>query len=119
MTKKDIINVIHEANPHMLQKDIKKIIQSFFDAVHKGLEEGKRLEFRGFGSFSVRSRKGYHAQNPKTGAHFFIPEKTIPFFRAGKKLKQSAEKNSIASPIPSKKANFFSSLYNQIKNRPH
>ena len=47
-----------------------------------------RIELRGFGSFRTRQRRGRTGRNPKTGATVAVPAKRVPFFKAGKELKE-------------------------------
>jgi integration host factor subunit beta len=51
------------------------------------LKEGKSIEIRGFGSFRVRSYKGYTGRNPRTGEKVGVISKKLPFFRVGKELR--------------------------------
>ena len=52
------------------------------------LKKRKRIEIRGFGSFSIRDRKSIRARNPKSGESIELPKRSIPYFRASKLLKQ-------------------------------
>jgi integration host factor subunit beta len=51
------------------------------------LRVGGRIELRGFGSFSIREREQTEGRNPRTGEKVTIEAKKVPFFRAGKQLK--------------------------------
>ena len=51
------------------------------------LAAGRRIEIRGFGSFSVRRRPARIAQNPKTGEKVVTSDKYFPYFKAGKELR--------------------------------
>jgi integration host factor subunit beta len=46
------------------------------------------VEIRGFGSFLLKGYNAYTGRNPKTGDKVFVPRKELPFFRAGKDLRQ-------------------------------
>ena len=52
------------------------------------LENGNRVELRGFGAFSTKQRKARRARNPKTGSDVNVDQKTVPFFKCGKGLRQ-------------------------------
>ena len=41
-----------------------------------------------FGSFKIKEYKGYAGRNPKTGVSVEVEPKRLPFFRAGKELKE-------------------------------
>jgi integration host factor subunit beta len=52
------------------------------------------VELRGFGSFRVRGRGARRGRNPKTGEPVNIPAKRVPYFKAGKELKELINENS-------------------------
>jgi len=49
---------------------------------------GDRVEIRGFGSFSVRTRKPRTTKNPKTGKMMNIPARKTLHFTMSKSLKE-------------------------------
>jgi integration host factor subunit beta len=51
------------------------------------LAEGKRIEIRGFGSFSLHYRPPRTGRNPKTGEAVSLPAKYVPHFKPGKELR--------------------------------
>ena len=63
------------------------IVAIFVDTVKKSLLDGDRVEIRGFGSFKIKEYAGYTGRNPKTGESVTVKPKRMPFFRAGKELK--------------------------------
>ncbi len=75
-----------------VEKDISideatEIVTGFFDSMKDALKNGERVEIRGFGSFKIKEYKGYQGRNPKTGEIVEVDPKKLPFFRAGKELK--------------------------------
>ena len=87
MTKSELIARIAELNPHLCQSDAEKIVSTVFDEIGAALANGNRVELRGFGVFSVRSRNARAGRNPRTGEQVSVEAKNVPFFKAGKKLK--------------------------------
>lgn len=87
MTKSELIARIAELNPHLYQSDAEKIVSTVFDEIGAVLANGNRVELRGFGVFSVRSRNARAGRNPRTGEQVSVEAKNVPFFKAGKKLK--------------------------------
>lgn len=87
MTKSELIARIAELNPHLYQSDAEKIVSTVFDEIGVALANGNRVELRGFGVFSVRSRNARAGRNPRTGEQVSVEAKNVPFFKAGKKLK--------------------------------
>ena len=53
----------------------------------EALEDGGRVELRGFGAFSVRSRAARAGRNPRTGEPVDVRAKHVPFFKSGKELR--------------------------------
>ena len=87
MTKSDLILKITEKNKFLLQKDVQKVIDTFFGRISDSLENGNRIELRGFGAFGVKNRSARIARNPRTGEAVQVDEKFIPRFKTGKELR--------------------------------
>ena len=92
MTKSDLILKLTEKNNFLFQKDIQKIIDVFFEALSESLENGKRVELRGFGAFGIKEREARIARNPRTGEPVAVPAKKMPFFKMGKKMRERMNK---------------------------
>lgn len=88
MTKSDLIKRLADANPHLTQRDIEKIVSTVFDEVTEALARRDRVELRGFGAFSVREREARIGRNPRTGAEVKVPDKVVPYFKTGKELRE-------------------------------
>ena len=87
MTKSELVACIAQRNPHLYQSDAEKIVSAVFNAIAASLAKGHRIELRGFGVFSVRTRNARAGRNPRTGEKVSVESKKVPFFKAGKKLK--------------------------------
>ena len=88
MTKSKLILRLAELNPHLYQRDVERIVSTIFDEIAGALSRGDRVELRGFGAFSVKRRGPRIGRNPRTGAAVRVAEKHIPFFKAGKELRE-------------------------------
>ncbi len=86
MTKSELIERIASKNPHLMVKDIERIVAVVLDKITSSLAAGDRVEFRGFGTFSVRTRTPRIAKNPRTGEQVKVEERNIPHFKTGKQL---------------------------------
>ena len=87
MNKSELIKTLaEEANLPM--EDATMVVNTFVDARKDALLAGDRIEIRGFGSFKVKEYSGYAGRNPKTGESVSVIPKRLPFFRAGKELKE-------------------------------
>lgn len=90
LTKAEIVERISE-NTKVSKKDIHAIIDYFFGEVKTALTSDRTVEFRGFGTFEVRTRKGRErARNPKTGETVRVQNHGVVVFRPGKELKDAA-----------------------------
>ncbi|HXZ69062.1 MAG TPA: integration host factor subunit beta [Alphaproteobacteria bacterium] len=98
MIKSELIQKIAEANPHLFQRDVERIVGTIFEEISAALERGDRVELRGFGAFSVKSRPARTGRNPRTGAPVQVEEKFVPFFKTGKELRERL--NNGAGPFP-------------------
>ena len=87
MIRSELIQKIAEENPHLYQRDVEKIVNTVFESVTEALASGDRVELRGFGAFSVKQRDARVGRNPRTGEAVQVDEKHVPFFKAGKLLR--------------------------------
>lgn len=88
MTKSELILRLAEANPHLYQRDVERIVSCIFDEISAALSRGDRVELRGFGAFSVKRRAPRTGRNPRTGESVQVAEKYVPFFKTGKELRE-------------------------------
>ena len=95
MLKRDLVEKTAENLDGFLKKDIGKAVDIIIETMSDSLDQGNRVEIRGFGSFSVRTRKARQTMNPKTGKVMDIPPRKTLHFAMSKSLKESLiEKNS-------------------------
>lgn len=88
MTKSELIQRLAERNPHLLHRDIERIVETVFDEISDALADGNRVELRGFGAFSVKSRNARTGRNPRTGSSVSVDAKRVPYFKTGKELRE-------------------------------
>ena len=88
MIKSELITRIAEANPHLYYRDVERIVSTIFDEITAALAKGDRVELRGFGAFSVKSRPARVGRNPRTGEKVQVAEKKVPYFKTGKDLRE-------------------------------
>jgi integration host factor subunit beta len=68
-------------------------VNIFFNNIKQALSAGDKVEIRGFGSFLLKGYNAYTGRNPKTGERVHVPRKELPFFRAGKDLREKVNGN--------------------------
>jgi integration host factor subunit beta len=86
MIKSELVRRIFDQNPHLYQRDVENIVDAILGEIIKALARGDRVEIRGFGTFSVRSRRARTARNPRTGRAVAVEKKAWPFFRTGRNM---------------------------------
>jgi len=91
MNKLELITALKtEAN--ISKAEASSVTQIFFGSMADTLADGGRVEIRGLCSFFVKKYKTYTGRNPKTGVQVKIKPKKLPFFKAGKELKEMVDK---------------------------
>lgn len=88
MIKSELVTRLTEANPHLYQRDVERIVNTILDEIATALARGDRVELRGFGAFSVKSRPPRTGRNPRTGEPVEVEAKRVPFFKTGKELRE-------------------------------
>ena len=86
MTRSELVDVIKDQCPHLENQEVENAVNLFFSEIITGLSSGQRVELRGFGSFSIKSRPPRVARNPRTGEKVEIGSRLLPYFTPGKEL---------------------------------
>ena len=92
MIKSELVQKIAEKNSHLSHREVERLVSAIFDEITNALSVGGRVELRGFGAFSVKSRPERVGRNPRTGQKVEISEKNVPYFKTGKLLKERLNK---------------------------
>ena len=87
MTKSELIELIARKQSHLAAKYIELAVKMILERMSGALSTGRRIEIRGFGSFSLHFRPPRMGRNPKTGDAVALPGKYVPHFKPGKDLR--------------------------------
>jgi len=87
MTKAELVEDVARA-AELTKKDAERLVEIVFESIIDTLNQGEKIELRGFGSFRVCERGARRGRNPKTGDPVDIPAKRVPYFKPGKELKE-------------------------------
>ena len=87
MNKLELIQALTNSGG-LSKSEGEKIVGLFFNEIANAMAKGERVEIRGFCSFFVKKYGSYTGRNPKTGEKVKIAPKKLPFFKAGKELKE-------------------------------
>jgi len=98
MNKSDLIETL-ASRADMTKKQAEWMVNFVFDYMIETLVIGERIEIRGFGSFIPKQYTAYEGRNPRTGEVTHVAERRLPFFKAGKDLRERMAGN----PAPGKK----------------
>ena len=91
MTKSDFIDALKEESG-LTKNEATAVLKLFFNEMSSTLANGDRVEIRGLCSFYVKKYRGYTGRNPRTGKKVKIKPKKLPFFKAGKELRDRVNK---------------------------
>lgn len=88
MTRSELFDTLATRFPGLAAADIVQAVKLIQGAMCEALEQGGRIEIRGFGSFSTTVRPPRVGRNPKTGASVDIPAKRAVHFKPGLELRE-------------------------------
>ena len=90
LTKADLSEKLHE-ELGLNKREVKDIVELFFDEIRTALESGNQVKISGFGNFDLRDKSERPGRNPKTGEEIPITARRVVTFRPGQKLKLRVE----------------------------
>lgn len=87
MNKSELIEKVAE-RMKTTKKRVEDAVNLIFGSMVDTMIKGGRIEIRGVGSFVVKRYGSYVGRNPRTGQSIQVRPKKLPFFKAGKELKE-------------------------------
>lgn len=90
MNKADIVAIIRD-NTNCTKKVAGETVDKLFESIASTLSSGNKVQIIGFGSFGVRERAEKKGRNPQTREEIIISAARVPYFKAGKALKDSVK----------------------------
>jgi len=95
MTKSELMARLADRYPQLGAKDAELAVNAILETMKAGLANGRRIELRGFGAFSINCRPPRVGRNPKSGERVPIPEKHVPHFKAGRELRERVDGTAV------------------------
>ena len=90
MNKGELIDMV--ANDISITKrEAKDAVEWVLENIANCLAKGDTARLVGFGTFGVRKRAARIARNPRTGDKISVKAMNVPFFKAGKELKEKVK----------------------------
>lgn len=93
MIKADVITAVCSKTMYS-RGMVENVVDAVLDTVTKSLAKGEKVQFTGFGTFEPKQCSARTGRNPHTNKAVPIPARVVPYFRAGKYLK-----DAVAKPI--------------------
>ena len=91
--KSDLINHLAKNYPNFLKKDLKKLVEIFFDELSNSLKRSERVELRDAIIFEAKLFKARYARDTRNNQKVYVPDKKLVKFKISKKWqKQINEK---------------------------
>ncbi len=90
MNKSQLVSAISESAGISLAQ-AEKALGAALDSIVDSLTKGDTVSLVGFGSFGVKKRAARKVRNPQTGKEMMVDAKSVPFFKAGKNLKETVD----------------------------
>ena len=88
MTRSELIERMAERQGCLVGKGMDRVVKIIIDELSTALANGRRIEIRGFGSFSLHYRAARIGRNPKTGRAVNLAARHVPHFKPGKRLRE-------------------------------
>ena len=87
MTKTELVARLAKQRPHLRPQDVERVVGVFFEQISSALEQGCRVELRGFCSFGLKSRKARNVRNPMTGARLTLLARKVVVVKTGRPMR--------------------------------
>ena len=88
MIRSELVTKLCNDFPDLSQREIELVVTGIFNEITAQLAKGGRVELRGFGAFSTRSRDARTGRNPRTGEQVAVDAKKVPYFKPGKEMRE-------------------------------
>jgi len=86
--RSELVQKLCDDHPDLTLKEVERVVSAFYDSIIEQLQNGGRVELRGFGAFSTRGRDARKGRNPRTGEPVDVDAKRVPYFKPGKEMRE-------------------------------
>ena len=74
-------------------KEVRRMVECFLDSIITGLSQQKKIVISDFGVFQTSYRAPFEGYDPNADQKIQVPGRSIPVFKAGKRLKRQLNPN--------------------------
>ena len=100
MVLSEIEKRLADKHPNILKADIRKILQIILSEIFDALKRSQAVELRGFGRFSIVTKKPRIGRNPRDGSKVEVASKKAIRWKCSKTLFNLLNKNFTEKKIP-------------------
>lgn len=91
MNRSDLVEELAERFVSLTKNDAASAVSTILDALTDAMVAGRRIEIRGFGSFSIKQRLARIRRNPRNGESLVVAERRVAHFKPGKAMRESVD----------------------------
>ena len=95
VTKADIIKLLSDSTG-LTKTDVETVVSGFLYNVVESIQNGDRVEIRGFGSFYAKEREKRLVKNPRTQNVVTVGHRFVPIFRPAKYFREIVNRDLLA-----------------------
>lgn len=99
LTRSTLIKRLARRFPTLQVIDVRIAVDEIVDAIAGSVINGRRVEIRGFGAFTLRMRRARICRNPKTGNVFPVGVRYSAHFKAATRLRLKVMEQPVAEPL--------------------
>ncbi len=92
--KSDLVNLLADATG-MSKTEVEVIVNGLLYQIIEALQNGDRVEIRGFGSFYAKERMPRKVVNPKTRKEVHVDHRFVPVFKPAKFFRESVNEKRL------------------------
>lgn len=90
MNKSQLVSTIANG-ADITMTEAERALSAILDSISGALTQGNSVSLIGFGSFGTKKRAARKVRNPRTGKEMMIQAAVVPYFKAGKGLKEQVD----------------------------
>jgi integration host factor subunit alpha len=84
MTKADIARIVYDRHGGLSNRESAQLVDLVFDSIKRRLVTSEKVQITGFGTFSIRHKRGRRGRNPQTREEIEIKPRRSVVFRPSK-----------------------------------
>ena len=87
MKKSDLVERLAARHYRRSHKDVELAVNTVLETIIRAMANGRCVELRGFGAFSLKHKAPRTGRNPRNGTIVTLGERRLAYFRTGKDMR--------------------------------